>query len=261
MEIAYNNIIFNIEPRPPSPKKILVAVPMWLWRVETKAFTYGLDFFQKTVLKLKSHSDVVDGEIAPLLGLDPRLVDVIMKRLRAKGFLNEYGLPTYHGKQILTKVDGLIVDDKSTPQLGYVFQHTDDGELHPYFVRNITLADLREKGESPFPNIVTGEKGDGDDYTEDVFFLKTFALPVKINLLQRHMKLWNSSKNRIKKGSYCPKAILPSFTKNNLAFGFGNKSQNSAGWQPIFIWKNAKTEYSPPTGASSTLLVSATIPL
>jgi hypothetical protein len=52
MAIEYNNIVLNINRRP-STKSLMVAIPMYMYRIETNEFSHGLNFFQKTVLKLK----------------------------------------------------------------------------------------------------------------------------------------------------------------------------------------------------------------
>ena len=48
MEAEYSRIIFNV--KRPSPKAELISFPMYMYRIKTKKFKEGLDFFQKSVL-------------------------------------------------------------------------------------------------------------------------------------------------------------------------------------------------------------------
>ena len=49
MAAEYSRLIFNLDSAP-SPKFILVAVPLYMYRIQTSKFDSGLNFFEKTVL-------------------------------------------------------------------------------------------------------------------------------------------------------------------------------------------------------------------
>ena len=54
----------------PSAKAFLVSFPMYMYRMQTKKFAYGLDFFQRCVLKFKAKPGVTNSQIAAFLGLE-----------------------------------------------------------------------------------------------------------------------------------------------------------------------------------------------
>jgi hypothetical protein len=181
----YESIICNhIKPFPDTNRRFrfLVAIPMWLWRVETCVFTHGLNFFQKAVLKLKACPKVKDAEIASFLGLDERLVAIVRGQLERDRYLDRTGFVTEAGKIRLADADGLTVDG-SRRKTGYVFQYTRSGDFHPFYVDRITRAETHRYDNSPFPSIVTGEKGDGADYTETAFYIKDLWLPDRVQAM------------------------------------------------------------------------------
>jgi hypothetical protein len=165
MGIEYSNIILNIN-RKPSRKSFLTAIPMYRYRIETNEFSYGLNFFQKAVLKLKARPGTANATIANLLGLDERLVALIVSELQDSRLINEHGVLSDKGKEKLWEVDGLVVDSNKK-KIAYVFKFLNQDKLYQYYVDKCETPNLSE--ENP-PKLITGTKGDGD-WTETPFFL------------------------------------------------------------------------------------------
>jgi hypothetical protein len=168
MVIDYNNIYLNIE-KPPSRKYILVAIPMYLYRVETNEFSHGLNFFQKIVLKFKSKAGIRDEGIAKYIGLDTKLISIVSNELRTKKLINDFGALTDKGKEKLFEVDGLVIDS-TKKKIGYVLQYLNQDKLYPFYVKKIIPADTTTENNA-HPKIITGTKGDGNDYTDIPFYL------------------------------------------------------------------------------------------
>lgn len=169
MAIEYNNIYFQIRRRP-SPKCLMVAIPLYMYRIETNEFEHGLNFFQKLVLKFKAKPGIKDETISSYTGLDPKLIGIVTSGLQNMGLINEHGSLNHKGKEILWEVDGLIVNSGKR-KIGYVFKYVNQDKLYPYFINQVIQADIIEESKNQHPKIVTGTKGDGDDYTEMTFFL------------------------------------------------------------------------------------------
>ncbi len=203
MAIEYNNIYFQIKSRP-SPKCIMVAIPLYMFRIKTNEFEQGLNFFQKTVLKFKAKPGIKDELIAEYTGLDSKLIAIVTSQLQNKQLVNDHGSLSELGKEKLKDVDGLVVNPgiKEKP-IGYVFKYVNQDKLYPYYVNQVISADLLEnsKGQLQHPKIVTGTKGDGDDYTDLPFFLdevlknmSNFNRPTEKEVLQL---IQNSSRKGI----------------------------------------------------------------
>lgn len=169
MAIEYNNIYFQIRRRP-SPKCLMVAIPLYMYRIETNEFEHGLNFFQKLVLKFKAKPGIKDETISSYTGLDPKLIGIVTSGLQNMGLINEHGSLNHKGKELLWEVDGLIVNSGKR-KIGYVFKYVNQDKLYPYFINQVIQADIIEESKNQHPKIVTGTKGDGDDYTEMTFFL------------------------------------------------------------------------------------------
>lgn len=181
MAIEYSNIYFQIKRRP-SPKCIMVALPLYMYRIETNEFEHGLNFFQKIVLKFKAKPGIKDETIAAYTGLDSKLIGMVTSELQSKQLINEHGSLSDKGKEKLSEVDGLVVNS-GKKKIGYVFKYLDQDKLYPYYVSQVVPADLSEETKGQHPRIVTGTKGDGDDYTDTPFFLDE-ALKTKSNYNQ-----------------------------------------------------------------------------
>ncbi|HAO08757.1 MAG TPA: hypothetical protein DCQ50_17665, partial [Chryseobacterium sp.] len=227
MEAEYKQIIFNIGIKP-SPKSIMVSIPMYMYRIETNEFTYGLNFFQKTVLKFKSKPGIKSEKIAQLLGLDPKLIESVASELMVKGLLNEYGSLSDKGKEKLNEVDGLVINSGKR-KLGYVFKYVNQDKLYQYFVSHITYADVIEEGKKSFPKVVTGTKGEGVDYCITPLFLDDL-FRTQINVPKPAEKeiltlIQNADKKRISTGV--------NETSERISALLGVRFINE---QPLMVW-------------------------
>lgn len=178
MAIEYNNIYFQINRRP-SPKCIMVAIPLYMYRIETNEFEHGLNFFQKLVLKFKAKPGIKNDTISLYTGLDAKLISIVTSELHNKGLINEHGSLNEKGKEKLWEVDGLVVNSGKR-KIGYVFKYVNHDKLYQYYINKVIHADIIEETKKNHPKIVTGTKGDGDDYTDMPFFLDE-ALKNKTN--------------------------------------------------------------------------------
>jgi len=171
MAIEYNNIILNVSKKP-SPKCLLVSIPMYMYRIETNEFSHGLNFFQKTVLKFKAKPGFKDETIAEYLGFDLKLISIVTSELMSEKLgrlINEHGSLSENGKQKLNEIDGLIINtDKSKRKIGYIFQFVNQNKLYQYYINKLVQADFIDEEKNFFPLIITGTKGDGEDYKEKV---------------------------------------------------------------------------------------------
>lgn len=147
--------LLNVKMRP-NKTAVLLAIPMYMYRIQTCSLEYGINFFQKAVLMFKTKPGIGNDTIAACLGLDNKLVDIVVDQLKSYKLIDRFGCLTPKGKEMKNDIDGLIVNDNSK-SIGYIFQHVDDGRLYSYYVSNIDKATVL-KGE-----ICTGTKGDSGD--------------------------------------------------------------------------------------------------
>lgn len=177
MEIEYNNIYHQIKRRP-SSKYIMVSIPLYMFRIETNEFEHGLNFFQKVVLKFKVKPNINNETISKLTGLDEKLIGIVSKELQDKGLLTNHNSITIRGKEKLDEVNGLVVNS-GVRKIGYIFKYLNQDKLYPYFIQKIEPADvILDKGKHP--KVVTGTKGDGNDFTELPFFLDDLVLKKQV---------------------------------------------------------------------------------
>lgn len=167
----------------------MVSIPLYMYRVETNEFEHGLNFFQKVVLKFKAKPNIKSETIAQLTGLDDKLIAMVSAELQGKGLLSEHGSLSDKGREKLNEVEGIVVNSGKR-RISYVFKYLNQDKLYPYFIQKVEPADiLEDKGQHP--KIVTGTKGDGEDYTELPFFIddlivkkQTFNKPTEREVLQ-----------------------------------------------------------------------------
>jgi hypothetical protein len=160
-----------------------------MYRVETNEFEHGLNFFQKVVLKFKAKPNIKNETIAQLTGFDAKLIAMVSAELQGKELLSEHGSLSEKGREKLNEVEGLVVNS-GRRRIGYVFKYLNQDKLYPYFIQKVEIADiLEDKGQHP--KIVTGTKGDGEDFTELPFFIddliikkQTFNKPSEREVLQ-----------------------------------------------------------------------------
>lgn len=180
MAIEYNNIYLKVE-KPYTSKYMMVSIPLYMYRIETNEFEHGLNFFQKTVLKFKSKPGIKDDTIAEYIGLDSRLIAMVRAELQAKQLINEQGSLSGKGKEKLNEVDGLVVNSGKR-KMGYLFKYVNEDKLYPYYIDKVEPADLLDNLQGKHPKVITGTKGDGEDYTENPFFLdETFKSKLNFN--------------------------------------------------------------------------------
>lgn len=162
-----NRIIFNFYGlRRPSPKSILVSIPMNMYRIKTYQFEYGLDFFQRAVLMLKANPNVTNDMIAMSLGLDIELVKRIVGELQYNKYIDFNGLLTQDGRNKRNDIDGLVINPEKD-QLGYVLQFVDREGYYPYYITNLG----EEPNMADNAKIIVGTKGDGQDIAKKPFDL------------------------------------------------------------------------------------------
>lgn len=157
--------IFNLEHRP-NKTAVLLAIPMYMYRIETSKIEYGINFFQKAVLMFKTKPGIENNVIATCLGLDEKLVDLVTEQLITSRLITADGRLTEKGFEMKNDIDGLIVDE-SKKSIGYVFQHLNDDGLYAFYVNNIRKASVIN-GE-----ICTGTKGDAGE--EDYYTMPILA--------------------------------------------------------------------------------------
>lgn len=235
MAIEYNNTFLNINYKP-SPKSMMVAIPMNLFRVETNEFSYGLNFFQKTVLKFKAYAGMKDEAIANYIGFDPKLIHIVVAQLKAKNFINEHGSLSALGKEKLREIDSLVVDSDKK-KIGYVLQYVNQDKLYQYYVNKLVPADLTEVEGNKYPQVITGTKGDGEDYTEFVFFMDELY-KTKLNLPRPHERdVLQLIKNSNKKLSHQIDADVENTEKlsGQLAIRFLNEQPEQI-WQCTYVY-------------------------
>lgn len=164
METRFDKIIFNY-PKVSSRKYKLVAVPMNMYTVQTNDFKNGMDFFEKAVLRFKTKPGFKDEDIAHLLGVDEKLIKMIVSKLVQEKQLDGNGVLTEKGKTTRLEMDGLIVNS-AQKRIGYVFQYINEVRFYPFYVSDYRIPDTTVEVE---PKIL-GQKGDG--YTTRVYYAK-----------------------------------------------------------------------------------------
>jgi len=206
----------------------MVAIPMYMYRIETNEFSHGLNFFQKTVLKFKGRPGIKNETISSYIGLDSKLIGIVVSELTTKGLINEHGSLSDKGKEKLNEVDGLIINS-GKKKIGYVLQYVNQPKLYQYYVNKLIPADLLQEVKNKHPKIITGTKGDGQDYTDMPFFLDdlyntklTMSNPDEREIL--HL-IDNSNKKSIENNDNEDKQKL----SEQLAIRFLNE-------QPELIW-------------------------
>ena len=143
--------------------KVLLAIPMYMYRIQTFQIEADIDLLQKAVLMFKAAPGVTNSKIANLLGLNEGLVQKISKKLRAKKLIDDNDLITAQGKEVKNGTDTLVADTNKR-RLGYVFQYLNRTELYPYYVGQIN------KATTLGHKVSIGSKGyaDEDVYREPV---------------------------------------------------------------------------------------------
>ena len=137
MERRSNTYIFNIKKRP-SKYSFLLAIPYYMYRIQTRKFTDGLNFFQRAILKFMAKPGVSAEAIASIMDIDIRLVNLVVKQLKEKKCIDENGLLTKEGLDYRNSSMGIVIDD-SEKRIGYIFQMLDKDDYYPFYVNNINV--------------------------------------------------------------------------------------------------------------------------
>ncbi len=171
--------ILNINQRP-NRTGVLLAIPMYMYRIETLKIDYGINFFQKAVLMFKTKPGIDDSTIANCLGLDEKLVNIVTEQLVTSKLIGSDGRLTERGKEMKNDIDGLIVDE-TKKSIGYIFQHINDDGLYSFYVNNIRKATVING------DICTGLKGETGE--EDYY-----STPIRAErLLEPNIKVTNAA--------------------------------------------------------------------
>lgn len=222
METEYKRTIFNV--KRPNAKSFLVSIPMYMYRIKTKQFEYGLDFFQKAVLMLKSRPGITNTTIAACLGLDEELVDEVVNVLISSKYLTPFGAITQRGIEIRNDFDSIIVN-KDKDEIGYVFQYLDRNDYYPFYIKTLGDApNTTSKGA-----LILGTKGDGND---------RLCTPVHLEFIENSKKalpppndrvIFDSISNSVKNGVNAEKIPLHELRKK-LSIGFLENSH-----EPVLV--------------------------
>lgn len=157
--------IFNIEHKPNKPR-VLLALPMYMYRIQTFSIEYGVNFFQKAVLMFKTKPGIDNQTISECLGLDINIVNLISRQLVNMRLIGKDGRLTENGQEIKNDIDGLIVDEEKK-SIGYIFQHINDDELYPFYVNKLQKADVL-KGKIRTGTNIKGDTDEEDFYEEPI---------------------------------------------------------------------------------------------
>lgn len=219
MDPQFDNIIFNY-PKCPSNKKWLVGIPMYMFRVQTRDFMMGLNFFQKAILKFKSRAGFPDEKIAEYLGIDIKLVLAIENELVMEKLLNGDGTLSEKGKTEKAHMNGLIVDD-SKKKIGYIFQYLNEDKYYPFYIDDFRTPD---RTTHPKPKLL-GQKGDG--YEMDVEYAEEILESAESFYIPSEKKVLELIKNT------GDKALQEEFGRRGLAHSLAVKYLDES---PLMTW-------------------------
>jgi len=129
--------------------------PAWMYRVVAPRTSYNkLNILEKAVLGLTNAGVQSSEQIGKHLEIHQDLSDLILSELSDRNLINNYGIPTEHGKQLLR--DEIFTTEE--PVAGYIFQDVWTNELMPRFIDTEERADTR-LNSSGFPELNLGDVG------------------------------------------------------------------------------------------------------
>lgn len=166
--MAEDTYIFNIKKRP-SKYSFIVAIPFWMYRIQSNKFTDGLNFFQRTVLKFLAKPGISSDEISKFIGIDTKLVNLIIEELKTKKYIGADNLLTEEGKYYRKSAMGLAVDE-GEKQIGYVFQMRDRDDYYPFYINDINPVSSYVNKKHDIGIIVEADENH-DEYRSRVFIL------------------------------------------------------------------------------------------
>lgn len=167
-DMAEDTFIFNIKRRP-SKFAFLVAIPFWMYRIQSNKFTDGLNFFQRTVLKFFAKPGISVDIISEFMGVDKKLVTLIVDELKNKKYIDADNLLTEEGKYYRKSAMGLAIDE-GEKQIGYVFQMRDRDDYYPFYINNIETVSSYVNKERELGIIVEADENH-DEYRSRIFLL------------------------------------------------------------------------------------------
>lgn len=163
MATESDKYILGIERRP-SPMCFLITIPLYMYRIRTSSFLSDINFFQKAVLRLKANPLVSVEDISMVLGIDQKLVEIVLSELKNKKLLDRNCQLTDSGIFALKEAEGLVTDS-SKKEIGYVFKYVDRDEMLPSYSKKLIETDVIYSKEKNQKFIVTGTRDDGSDET------------------------------------------------------------------------------------------------
>lgn len=167
-DMAEDTFIFNIKKRP-SKFAFMVAIPFWMYRIQSNKFTDGLNFFQRTVLKFLAKPGISVDTISDFMGVDKKLVALIVDELKNKKYIDADNILTEEGKYYRKCAMGLVIDE-GNKQIGYVFQMRDREDYYPFYVNNIEIVSSYLNKERDLGIIVEADENH-DEYRSRIFLL------------------------------------------------------------------------------------------
>lgn len=116
-----------------------------------------LNVFQKAVLRLCQVARTTPADINEQLLIDVDLASLILMDLRNRDWIDQYGVITPEGEELLALERGQLADYQLA--FGWVFRDPGSGRLWPRFVESLQYADVERRSSSGFPHINVGSKG------------------------------------------------------------------------------------------------------
>lgn len=171
MAKSHNIYIYNLENRP-SKFSFLVAIPFYMYRIQSYDYTDGLNFFQRAVLKFMAKPGVNAEMIANIMDIDIRLVNIVIKQMKEKNFIDDNGLLTNDGQSYKDEAFGVVVNS-TEKRIGYVFQMLDRNEYYPFYVKKINTVKSYVNLQQQIGIIFEAEEKDRD------FHLPVFPMDIK----------------------------------------------------------------------------------
>ena len=155
-----DTFIYNIKERP-SKYSFLVAIPFNMYRIQTYKYADGLNFFQRVVLKFMAKPGISIEMISSIMDVDRRLVEIVVKQLKEKKYIDADNLLTDEGRLYRNSAMGIVVDP-TEKKVGYVFQMCDRDEYYPFYVNGINVVQSYVNQEKQIGIIFEAEEKERD---------------------------------------------------------------------------------------------------
>ncbi len=129
--------------------------PAWYYKVVApKGRSRQINILQKAVLGVCQAGSFNPEEISENLGIAKDLSALVLAQLSELNFIDNYGLITHRGRDILAKE---TIEEEELVA-GYVFQDPWRGDLWPRFVNRLEYAEVKYN-ERGYPSLVFGTRG------------------------------------------------------------------------------------------------------